>query len=385
MNRETFERVLAESADTLHPVASARHSPSAIYTDPAFLELEREHVFFKEWLCCGRAESFERPGDYSAFDLLGEPVVIARGTDGKLTAFSNTCLHRAVRVVEPGTGNRRAFSCPFHGWTYDLGGRLLLAPRTQETAGFDVRSFRLPQIRVEDWHGWLFINFDPDAAPLSEHVRTLERDFAYLQHDECRLAITSVNDVECNWKLVVENLIDLYHVNVVHKTTNGRQFTSDAFRFAPREDGGYYATFNSGPSTLTGQPVFGPMPWMHDRPADFAATGRLRPTFTLFVRIDTIHASVTWPLSPTRSRITTYTLLPKRYFDEPDFEARVVAYRDYQNKVVSEDKAVLQMMQQGLSSRMYRPGRMAAGIEQGVHHVEVDNLNRLRAIASAAR
>src|SRR5690606_22469199 len=118
---------------------------------------------------------------------------------------------------------------------------------------------------------------------------------------------------------------------------NGRQFTSDAFKFAPREQGGYYATFNSGPSTLTGQPVFGPMPWMQDKPGDFAATGRLRPTFTLFVRIDTVHATVTWPLTQTSSRITTYTLLPRIYFDQPGFDDRVVAYRDYQNKVVSED------------------------------------------------
>jgi Rieske 2Fe-2S family protein len=249
----------------------------------------------------------------------------------------------------------------------------------QDAEFFDKANCRLPALRVDTWHGWVFINFDESATPLSEYVDIFEEDFAYLQQDNCRLAITTVNDVECNWKLAVENVIDMYHLNIVHKSTNGREFTLEGYEFSPRDRGGYMATFNSGPSTLTGKPVFGRMPWLADKPDNFSTTGRLRPNFVLFARIDDVHASVMWPLSPTRTRIIVYTLLPKIYFSEPEFAERVKAYQDYQNKVISEDSAVLQMMQQGITSSRYAPGRMAL-VETGVHHVSNDNLTRLRAV-----
>ncbi|VTU45949.1 2-halobenzoate 1,2-dioxygenase large subunit (plasmid) [Variovorax sp. SRS16] len=381
MRQEQTARILHGAERTAEPLNRAAHSPREIYFSPDVFALEREHVFFKDWVCCGRIEALVQPGDYLSVDIVGEPLVITRTQEGRLAAFSNVCLHRAVAVAPPGQGNRRAFSCPFHGWTYDLEGRLMGAPRMQGAECFEKQNFRLPAIQVDEWHGWVFVNLDPQAAPLSEHTATLERDFAFMRQDDCRLAITTVNDIDCNWKLVVENVIDLYHVNLVHKSTNGRQFTSEAFEFAPRSEGGYYATFNSGPSTLTGQPVFGRMPWLQDLPESFAATGRLRPNFTLFARIDTVHALTIWPLSPTRTRVTVYTLLPKQYFDAPDFAQRVVAYQDYQNKVISEDREVLQMMQRGLSSHLYVPGRMAE-IEAGVHHIEKDNLARLCGVLS---
>jgi len=376
MSNEQATEILRGAELTAAPLARAAHSPRKIYSSPEIYELERKHIFFKDWICCGRIETLAASGDYLSVDLVGEPVVITRTREGKLAAFSNVCLHRAVAVAPPGCGNRRAFTCPFHGWTYDLEGRLIGAPRMNEAECFDKERLRLPQIQVDEWHGWVFVNFDPQCAPLAEHTAVLEQDFSFMRQDDCRLAVTTINEVECNWKLVVENLIDLYHVNLVHKTTNGRQFTADAFKFAPRTKGGYYATFDSGPSTLNGQPVFGRMPWLENLPDNFAATGRLRPNFTLFARIDTVHAVTMWPLSPTRTRVTVYTLLPKIYFDAPDFERRSLAYQDYQNKVIAEDREVLQMMQQGLSSSLYVPGRMA-GIESGVHHIEKDNLERL--------
>jgi choline monooxygenase len=379
MNTEKAMRIVNAAKATSVPVDRARHSPSEIYTSPEIYELEREQIFMKDWICCGRVEALEKPGDYVSLDLMGEPFVITRSQDGELCAFSNTCLHRAVAVAPPGAGNRRAFACPFHGWSYDLKGQLIGAPRMDQAECFDKRECRLPQLRVDEWQGWVFVCFDRGAPPLAEHVATLERDFAFMRQQHCRLAVTTVNEIDCNWKLVVENLIDLYHVNVVHKTTNGRQFTADAFAFQPREKGGYYATFNSGPSTLTGQPVFGRMPWLGELPDHFAATGRLRPNFTFFARVDTVHALCIWPLSPTRTRATVYTVLPKVFFDSPDFDSRALAYREYQDKVISEDREVLQMMQRGISSRLYQPGRMAH-IEEGVHHIEADYLERLCAM-----
>ncbi|VTU37632.1 Anthranilate 1,2-dioxygenase large subunit [Variovorax sp. PBS-H4] len=382
MNPKEVIRIKHAARATAVPVDRARHSPSDIYTSQEIYDLERERIFMKDWICCGRIEALEKPGDYLSLDLMGEPFVISRTAAGELRAFSNACLHRAVAVAPPGEGNKRAFICPFHGWSYDLEGRLLGAPRMDMAEEFDKRDCRLPPLRVDEWQGWVFICFDDNPPPLADHVATLERDFGFMRQQDCRLAVTTVNEIDCNWKLVVENVIDLYHVNMVHKTTNGRQFTSEAFKFQARNDGGYYATFNSGPSTLTGQPVFGRMPWLAELPDNFAATGRLRPNFTFFARIDTAHALCIWPIGLKRTRVTVYTLLPKMYFDAPDFADRAMAYQEYQNKVISEDREVLEMMQRGLGSRLYRPGRMAH-IEEGVHHIEAEYLARLAAFLDA--
>lgn len=383
MNTDKVIRLREAARATALPVDRASHSPSEIYSSAEILELEREHIFFKDWICCTRVELVEHAGDYVSLDLLGEPFVVARNAAGELHAFSNVCLHRGVAVAPPGAGHRRSFACPFHGWAYDLDGRLIGAPRMDAAECFDRNSRRLPPIRVGEWGGWIFVSFDENAAPLSEHVADLERDFAFMRQGECRLAVSAVNEIDCNWKLVVENVVDLYHVNLVHKTTNGRQFTSEAFRFEPRPNGGYYATFNSGPSTLTGEPVFGRMPWLGELPNHFAATGRLWPNFTFFARIDTVHAVLIWPLAVKRTRVTVHTLVPREFFDAPDFATRALAYRDYQDKVISEDRDVLEKMQRGLGSRLYEPGRMAH-IEEGVHHIEAEYLRRLDGLLDKA-
>lgn len=357
------------------PTTQARHAPGFIYTSPEIYQREKEEIFMKDWLCVGREEEVEKPGDYMTFRIMDEPVLVARGRDGEIGAFSNICLHRGVEIAT-GNGNRKAFTCPFHGWSYDLKGQLISAPFMKDTENFDTRSCRLPPVKVGTWRGWIFINFDKNAKPLAEYVAPIEKDFGYLGQEKCRLAVKTVNEVDCNWKLVVENLIDFYHLNVVHTSTNGRTFTREAFQFEAREHGGYAARYNSGPSTPSGKPVFGRMPWLADKPDDFSVAGLLSPNFTFFARVDDVHPYITWPISPTRARIIVYTLLPTEYFGEPNFSERVEAYREFQNKVVDEDREMLESMQNAMGSKRYEPGRMSK-IEVGVHHVINNYLDRM--------
>lgn len=353
--------------DTRLPVAQARHAPGIIYTSPEVFEQEKQKIFMRNWLCVARAEEIEHPGDYLALRILDEPVLLVRGAEGQINAFANVCAHRGVEIAT-GQGNRRHFSCPFHGWTYDLDGRLVGAPGMARVEGFQAATCRLPLLRSGIWQGWVFINFSNDGPALEQHVATSGQDFGYLRQQDCRLAVKSVGEFDCNWKLVVENLIDFYHINVIHTSTNGRTFTQSAFKFAARERGGYFAEYNSGPATLSGKPVFGRLPWLTDLPEDFATAGRLTPNFTFFARVDDVHPYITWPLSPTRTRVIVYTLLPEIYFDQPNFAERVEEYRAYQDKLMAEDRDLLESMQNAMGSRNYNPGRMAL-IERGVHHV----------------
>lgn len=361
--------------NTRLPTSQAQHAPADIYTSEEIYRLEKERIFMKEWLCVGREEEIPNVGDYMATKVLDEPVLVVRQDPNTIVAMSNVCAHRGVELVF-GKGNKKMLNCPFHGWTYGLDGRLIGAPGMREAENFELAKCSLPKIRLERWMGWIFINFDDKASPLAAHLKTFEEDFAYLRQQDCRLAIQTVSEVNCNWKLVVENLIDFYHLNVVHTTTNGRRFKKEAFKFSTRSNGGYVSEYNSGPATFSGVPVFGPIPWLADRPENFSVSGLLPPNFTLFARIDTIHPYIIWPLGVDRSRVIVYTLLPEIYFNEPQFSERVVAYQECQARVVDEDRAMLESVQAGLRSTRYQPGRMAP-IEKGVQQVLSGYIDRM--------
>ena len=362
-------------AQTRSAVEHARHAPGFIYTSPEIFAAEKREIFMREWLCVAREEQLASQGDYMALRILEEPLLLVRGENDAINAFSNICAHRGVEIAK-GSGNKRAFTCPFHGWTYNLEGTLVGAPLMKETQDFVPASCQLPRVQVARWKGWVFVNFDPGAAPFQSRVAQFEKDFGYLRQEEYRLAVTTVSEVSCNWKLAVENLIDLYHVNVVHRGTNGRLFTPDAFRFEPRANGGYVAEYNSGPSNFARKPIFGEAPWLAGRGNEFSTAGFLPPNFTFFARIDTVHPYVTWPLGLDRARIIVYTLIPKMYFDSPNFEERVEEYRSFQKQVVSEDSEMLESLQNGLRSARFVPGRMAT-IERGVQHVLKGYLDRM--------
>src|SRR5262245_40159797 len=108
-------------------LAIAETMPARWYIDPAILELEKDKIFTKTWQPVGKREDLMRPGDFFTCEVADEPLVITRGLDMQLRAFYNVCPHRAG-VVADGRGNRKSLQCKYHGWTYDLNGKLLRAP-----------------------------------------------------------------------------------------------------------------------------------------------------------------------------------------------------------------------------------------------------------------
>ena len=147
------------------PPSQASTLPPPCYTSREFYEREVEHIFLKEWLCVGRVDQVEKPGDFFTLTLLGERLIVVRDEENQVRVLSNVCRHRATKVVE-GRGNRRTFECPYHGWTYSLKGELIGAPEMQRTDNFDKKQCQLASPRVETWEGFIFVNFDQRAQPL---------------------------------------------------------------------------------------------------------------------------------------------------------------------------------------------------------------------------
>ena len=224
----------------------ATHAPGYVYSSrEAF---EAEEYFMKDWLYVGREEELRNKGDYLTMRIVGEPILIARDSDGTLNACYNMCAHRGVEVAY-GTGNTRAFKCPYHGWTYDLKGKLKGAAFMAESEGFDASLCRLRPIRLDVWRGNIFICLSDTTAPLAEQLQEFEKDFAFLQMENCRLGNKIVIDLDCNWKLVHENLMDFYHVGVLHAKTFGSKFSWKNEDVILKENGSLSIWYKAGPPT----------------------------------------------------------------------------------------------------------------------------------------
>lgn len=218
-------RALAEG-----PFEEARAAPPGIYRSPQFLELEQRHIFAKEWICAGRAETLAKAGDYLTMEIAGQPVLVVKGRDGTIRAFSNVCLHRMSVLLE-GRGRRRTISCPYHAWSYGLDGRLLAAPHMEKSPAFRRRDYRLPQLRCELWEGWIYVSLDPDIEPVAQRLRAVkEAVTGRYRFEEYREAWREERVWNANWKILAENFMESYHLFRLHRATVGPQSRVDEMR-----------------------------------------------------------------------------------------------------------------------------------------------------------
>src|SRR5256885_15023342 len=153
-------------------LAFAATLPSNWYTDPEILEREKEKIFSRTWQLVGRADQVAAAGEYFTAKIGDEPIIVVRGNDGTLRSFSNVCRHRAGPVAS-GEGKRKLFQCGYHGWTYSLDGRLTAMPEFEGVECFSKEANCLPQFKVAIWGPLVFVNLDPDCAPLEDYLEDL--------------------------------------------------------------------------------------------------------------------------------------------------------------------------------------------------------------------
>lgn len=212
----TLIDTLAKSLST--PLEEARGLPPQAYLSEEFYELELEYLFRRDWVCVGREEEVAQAGDYFTIELAGEPLVVVRGTDNRLRALSNVCRHRYMQVVM-GQGNATRLSCPYHGWTYRLDGRLMGATSMAESRILDKENCRLPEFRLETWLGFIFVNLDNDAEALAPRLQELGDRLAPYHIDGMRISSMYDEIWEGNWKLTMENNAEAHHHRTLHPET----------------------------------------------------------------------------------------------------------------------------------------------------------------------
>src|SRR5512132_1645192 len=208
--------------------------PRAAYLEETFLDLERDGIWWSEWVVAGRVEQLESPGDFLAVDVAGEQVIAVRDRAGGISAHYDVCRHRGSRLTtpdqrpDPVTGDapgpsgrfKGVIRCPYHSWCYELDGRVRNAPFLGEADDFDPAAFGLHPVEVDAWGGWLFVNLSPERVaagyPLAAQLGEIPARVARYPLADLRTASRIVYDVRANWKVIVENYNECYHCSGVH-------------------------------------------------------------------------------------------------------------------------------------------------------------------------
>ncbi|MFX1677575.1 SRPBCC family protein [Paraburkholderia sp. A2WS-5] len=193
--------------------------PLEPYVSPEYYEREKTQIFKKTWLQVGRVEEIPHPGDYFVKELAAcdTEIIVVRNKAGQIRAMHNVCAHRMNQLVYDKCGHTRKFFCKFHGWAYDLDGKLTGVP--DEDCFFDMRreDYGLAQVSCDVWQGFIFVNMDPQPAQsLAEFMQPVYGEVEGYPFDKLTCGFQWTSVVNCNWKLALDAFQEAYHVAYVH-------------------------------------------------------------------------------------------------------------------------------------------------------------------------
>jgi phenylpropionate dioxygenase-like ring-hydroxylating dioxygenase large terminal subunit len=195
---------------------------ASLYTDPRIFAEEMDRIFHAGWVFVGHESEIPRPGDYVTRHLGREPVIMVRGKDGGVAVLVNRCMHRGTMLCPADRGSVRTFACPYHGWTYDLGGDLLGVPYPGGYESFDKSAHGLTRApRVSSYRGFAFASLSATGVTLLAHLgaatRLIDRSCDLSPAGEVELTAGWVKHrCAANWKMLPENDSDGYHLGFVH-------------------------------------------------------------------------------------------------------------------------------------------------------------------------
>ncbi|AZV80960.1 aromatic ring-hydroxylating dioxygenase subunit alpha (plasmid) [Parasedimentitalea marina] len=330
--------------------------PGAFYTSPEQFAWEKNTVLRNGWHCLGRQDEISNPGDFFTVQLLDEPLIVVRGDDGEIRVLANVCRHRGMPLAE-GRGNVKRFVCSYHAWMYGRDGALLRAAR-MDNAGFDAKSCRLHGHNVQIWNGFIYCSLNGDAVPFGTESQPLDDLLAPYETDTFRVVHSAEENWHTNWKCLIENFMEGYHLSVVHpqtlhgytptglakKSVSGRGFTS------------YSANYPNG---IEPRGIGAP-----------GLTAEEKQRSTLFARFPTQVASQSasllvslsiFPIAADLIRVKWTMSVYGDDLDEDTIQSRIKLWEE----VNTEDREKLERMQIALNSQHAQPGPLAGDDYEG--------------------
>jgi carnitine monooxygenase subunit len=353
------------------------------YFDPEVYQAEMRNIFQRNWLYFCHASQIEHEGDYFAGEVAGQSIYVVRDHDRSIRGFFNVCQHRAHQLLS-GSGNIKAvIRCPYHSWTYELDGSLRGAPKCDAVANFRREDIHLRRIGIDIIGGFVFVNLDPDATPLSKADPHFGDKLLAMCPEAAKLRYVKRQDfaIKANWKVVVENFLENYHSfysGPAHKQLSD-VIDQESYRWTI--DGKVIEFLGKG-GTAERLP--------------YAMLGERRFTG----RNDGFQIVFLWPnmaflILPGASMLLVFQMIPNgpEVTAEPllyfgigeDLDAGTAAAVDWFNNILGpEDVEIVESVQRGLHSLGYKRGRLMADhqckeawSEHFLHHFNTLNIRAI--------
>ena len=355
---EVLDRLQTAAAQ---PFESARPIPPEANHAEAFCDLERRALFQCEWVCVGRADELPSAGDYLTHEIDSVPVLVVRQADLSLRAFVNACAHRYACLVPDHAGSAKRFTCRYHAWTYDCAGQLLRAPHMEMKPGFDTADHRLRELALSSWEGFVYVSLaeQPRTDLVSELTPLSEKVVGRYDMSAYQTLGRETMEWDANWKNLVENFIESYHVPVVH----GQTFAEHGKKpeeYVCGEDSEAYCYHYAAQQADSGLGAA--------HPENHRLDGEWRRTMVDFCvfpsHLVTLMPDYLWyisvqPLGPARMRATWGFAVPPEVLADvaPDQRAAYVDdFRKYLVVANDEDKALVEALHQGSRSPLLPAG-----------------------------
>ena len=345
--------------------------PGGRYTDPAFQQLEKEFLWRKSWLYALHSDELPAKGSYRLWKRTGAPIVIVRGEDDRIRAFYNTCRHRGAPVAEQESGELKNFFCRYHGWTYDLKGQLDGVQDKRDFPGLDMSCHGLTPVRCEMFGNWVFINEDPNAQPLLEHIAPIPEHWANLQIDKFRHIQSDSFEIACNVKVLLDAFFETYHLKTIHPKTVDRFLNSK---------GTYITLWKNGHSSMT-------TPHRHDDWRDPGAVGmpaiegaeklfaEQNPSYNIFPNFVTppcptgIPVLTFWPKTDRTMIVDVHWFGPEGSQGHPGWKTRI----SNMARILMEDTQFAPGIQESLETKGFQGMKLSTQERRIYHwHEELD-------------
>lgn len=363
----TFDNLIARLAEQASlPFAQAAMLPVEAYTSEQLLALEIDRLFASEWLCVGRSADIAEVGDHLTA-LLPSPsgnrsVIIVRDDDGRIRALDNVCIHRGAELIsnDAQTCTAARFTCPYHAWTYRLDGTLVSAPYMAETTEadgtpFDPDHHRLGELAVETWEGFVFVSQVVNPAPLAHQLSGLHDVVGRYAMNGYVPVYDSIDVWQTNWKLLVENFMDAYHIFKVHKLSFGASGDDTAF-----------TTMHPGTDRWAHHRVMNPNDddLCHESNATLEGDWRkttilaaIFPGFVIQLQPDWLWFLRVTPLSTSKVRIAwQVAIAPELLAAQSNRDAYVGKVMDLVHQVNSEDHPIVEGIRRSVTRPQFERG-----------------------------
>lgn len=329
------------------------------YCSADVFERERQRIFHRSWFYVCRADRLA-PGDRFVADVAGESVLIVKDRDGQIHAHANVCRHRGSRLCEEsGPGSKAGITCPYHGWTYSLDGRLIGTPHVGADQ-IDRDALSLWGVASEVSQGFVFVNLAAEPMSLTDWFAAgmdSARQFEHLHLDELRTAVTTSTVVRANWKILVENYQECLHCSWVHPELVDVVpiYKTGSVIDPERADGGVSIRGNS--FSATGRSSLPVLPHMPADQAESYYGATVFPNMFIDVTGTSVIVSSLWPTAADETTVVMEYLFAPDAVDSPGFDPGEIV--EFSELVGRQDYDVSERVQRGVSSRYFEHGVLA--------------------------